>query len=366
MRARFKIMLLGLSLTGYIPAQAQSPALMEYKTAAGTVKSIQKPGEWPLKRKQILAGIQETTGPLPDLKNLPVPKVTIIDSLPGRLFTRYTVHLQSYPGEIVPALLYIPNHLPKGKRVPAMIALHGTGEKGKFLTDSSAAGPNRATATELAYRGYIVMAPDYPSFGELSGHDFSKDRYESGMMLATFNNMRCIDYLQSRPDVDGRSIGAIGHSLGGHTAMFLGAFDQRVKIVVASCGWTPFASYDIGKSGTERYGGKLGPWAQDRYMPFAREKFGLDPARMPFDFDEMIAAIAPRYFFSNSPVNDSNFNVEGVKKGEASARRVYRLLNADDHMEVHYPIAGHDFPLEVRELAYRKIDQVLKHVPAQP
>lgn len=361
MHTASKIILLYLYLAGCFPVMGQSPGILEYRTAEGVVKTVNKKGDWPFKRKQILAGIQEVTGPLPDLKNLPVPAVTFIDTLRGKLFNRYTIHLQSYPGEIVPALLYIPNNLPAGGRVPAMIALHGTGEKGKFLTDSSAAGPNRATATELAYRGYVVLAPDYPSFGELAGHDFSKDRYESGMMLATFNNIRCLDYLQSRHDVDSRNIGAIGHSLGGHTAMFLGAFDQRVKIVVSSCGWTPFGSYNAGKSVTERYGGKLGPWAQDRYMPFVREKFGLDPAKMPFDFDEVIAAIAPRYFFSNSPVNDGNFNVEGVKKGEASARRIYKLLEADDHLEVHYPDAGHDFPLEVRELAYRKIDKVLKN-----
>ncbi|ODS80260.1 MAG: dipeptidyl aminopeptidase [Cytophagaceae bacterium SCN 52-12] len=360
MRAFFNILLFCLFL-GCAPASAQSPGLLEYRTPGGAVKSIKKASEWPLKKKQILEGLQEATGPLPDLKNLPVPAVTFIDTLHGRLFDRYTVHVQSYPGEIVPALLYVPNHLPKGSRVPAVIALHGTGAKGKFLTDSSEAGPNRATATELAYRGYVVLAPDYPSFGALTDHDFSKDRFESGVMQAVFNNMRCIDYLQSRPDVDAGKIGAIGHSLGGHTAIFLGAFDQRVKIVVSSCGWTPFEYYNAGKSVTERYGGKLGPWAQDRYMPLVRDRFGLDPARMPFNFDEVIAAIAPRYFFSNSPVNDSNFNVEGIRKGEASARRVYRLLKADDHMEVHYPDAGHDFPPEVRELAYKKIDEVLKN-----
>lgn len=46
---------------------------------------------------------------------------------------------------------------------------------------------------ELAERGYIVIAPDYPSMGDLTDYDFSSDRYESGTMKAIFNHMRCVD-----------------------------------------------------------------------------------------------------------------------------------------------------------------------------
>ena len=70
----------------------------------------------------------------------------------------------------------------------------------------------------------------------------------SGSMKAIWNNLCAVDLLQSLPQVDGERIGCIGHSLGGHNAMFLGVFDERVKAVVSSCGWTPFHDY---------YGGKI-------------------------------------------------------------------------------------------------------------
>ena len=35
-------------------------------------------------------------------------------------------------------------------------------------------------------------------------------------------------------------------------------------------------------------------------------------AAIPFDFYELVAALAPRAFFSNSPYTDPNFNVSGV------------------------------------------------------
>ena len=121
--------------------------------------------------------------------------------------------------------------------------------------------------------------------------------------------------------------------------------------------------YDIGEEGSKKYGGRLGPWAQDRYMPLLRDKFKLDSTKIPFDFDEVIAAIAPRPFFSNSPQQDSNFDVNGVRKGIEAAGKVYRFLDAEDNLQVAYPDAGHDFPTETRQKAYQFIDKILKHTP---
>jgi len=108
----------------------------------------------------------------------------------------------------------------------------------------------------------------------------------------------------------------IGHSLGGHNAMFVAVFDPRLKVIVSSCGWTPFHDY---------YGGKIAGRTSDRYMPRLKTEYGLDPDRVPFDFYEVVAALAPRPFFSSSPLRDSNFDVEGVKKAVAEARKVLQM-----------------------------------------
>ena len=49
-------------------------------------------------------------------------------------------------------------------------------------------------------------------------------------------------------------------------------------------------------------------------MPKLKTVYELDPDRVPFDFYEVVAALAPRAFFSNSPISDSNFDVAGVRK----------------------------------------------------
>jgi hypothetical protein len=149
--------------------------------------------------------------------------------------------------------------------------------------------------------------------------------------------------------------------------MFVGAFDPRLKIIVASCGWTQFEYYakgsKMGKRLTKEYGGRLGAWAQQRYMPLMRTKYHLNGKEIPFDFNGVIDLLAPRTFFSNSALHDHNFNVEGVRKGIAKASKVYRFLDAANKLQVRYPKSNHDFPPKVRREAYEYIDQALDHVP---
>lgn len=333
------------------------PDLISYRDSSGMKKPVNTLAEWKQKRGQILESMQQAMGQLPGRSGLPALDIQITDSLKEDHYTRLTISFSVAENERVPAYLYVPLQKDKLEKLPAMLALHQTGAPGKQLVDGQ-----DAYAKELAQRGYVVIAPDYPGFGDLKNYDFENDRYQSGTMKGIFNHMRCVDLLQAREDVDAERIGVIGHSLGGHNAMFVGAFDTRLKVIISSCGWTLMDYYDIGEA-SKQYGGRLGPWAQERYMPMLRNKYNLDADKIPFDFDEVIAALAPRAFFSNSPLNDSNFEVSGVRKGIAAASEVYRFLQAENKLQIRYPNAGHDFPPEIRLEAYRFIDKILEHAP---
>lgn len=342
---------------------SRRPGLLFYKDPKGKLKKVTTIAQWEIKRQQILDGMQQAMGPLPAFSDLPPMNIQIIDEVKEEKYIRQTINFTVAENEMVPAYLYIPVHENKKQKLTAMLALHETDAIGKKSVDGEGHNKNLAYAKELAQRGYVVIAPDYPSFGDMKDYDFNTDRYQSGTMKSIFDNMRCVDLLQARPDVDPNRMGVIGHSLGGHNAIFTGAFDQRLKVVVSSCGWTLFSYYDAGKAVTERFGGALGPWAQDRYMPLLQDKYHLDIKKIPFDFDEAIAAIAPRAFFSNSPLNDSNFSVTGVKKGIAEVSEVYRFLGVKDKLQVRYPESQHDFPPEVRFESYRFIDKILGFTP---
>ena len=51
--------------------------------------------------------------------------------------------------------------------------------------------------------------------------------------------MRAIDVLETLPYADTSRLAVIGHSLGGHNAIFAALFDPRIKVIVSSSGWTP-------------------------------------------------------------------------------------------------------------------------------
>ncbi len=358
--AGFAVISLSISAFGN-PSKEYSDSLklLVYKTNFGKNKRVKTLAEWKMKRLQILDGMQKAMGLLPDRTKLPALNINILDSIKEEGYTRYAINFTVEQNELLPAYLYVP--LPKGipKKLPAMLVLHETDPLGKKALSGISSSPNKAYAKELAQRGYVVIAPDYPGFGDMEDYNFETDRYQSGTMKAIFNHMRCIDLLQARKDVDPKRTGVLGHSLGGHNALFVAAFDTRIKVIVSSCGWTLFDYYNNGKQNTNT----LGPWAQEVYMPFIRGKYNLDASKLPFDFDEIIAALAPRPFFSNSPLNDANFDVNGVKKGIANASSVYRFFNAAQNLQVRYPGSGHDFIPEVRLEAYQFIDKALKHSP---
>lgn len=336
--------------------EPNSNDLLTYTGSKGERLPVTTEKEWNRKREEVLKNMQEVMGPLPRGKRSFKVNYTETEEFPG--YTRYSINFQAAPGETIYAYLYRPKG--NAKRYPAMLALHGTGDEGKKIIDGSTAKKNRGYAKELAERGYVVIAPDYPTMGELKGYDFEGDRYDSGTMLGIFNHIACVDLLQRLPYVEKEKIGVIGHSLGGHNAIFAAAFDPRLQVIVSSCGWTLMDYYNAGERNTKYYGGRLGPWAQDRYMPLIRDKYELDPGKLPFDFDEIIASLAPRPFFSNSPVGDLNFSIEGVRKGISRVKQVYSFMGAQGNVVMAYPDAGHDFPPEVREEAYRFIDSFLK------
>lgn len=316
----------------------------------GKQRSIETAEDWEKRRSAILAGFEEAAGELPSRESLPDLDVRVEEEIATKGYVRRTVTIAAEEGDRLPAYLYIPADIAEGEKRAGIVALHPTHAIGKGVVDGQSERPNRAYAKELAERGYVVVAPDYLSFGDTKDYDFAADRYRSGTMKGIWNHMRCVDLLGSMKEVGPERIGAIGHSLGGHNAIFLGVFDERVKAVVSSCGWTPFHDY---------YGGKIKGWTSDRYLPSLRDDYDLDPDKVPFDFYELVAALAPRAFFSNSPLHDSNFDYRGVEKAAPKARRIYELLGAPEKMRIAYPDAEHDFPPAVREESYRFLDREL-------
>ena len=341
-------------LLAAVPGPAADPPfypdkldLLAYADAGGKVQPVKTPADWGKRRVHALAGMEAVMGPLPDAAHRVPADLKVEEEKDAGKHVRKTVTFAAEKGDRVTAYLLVPNGL-KGKAA-AMLCLHQTVHTGKDEPAGLWGSQNLHYARELADRGYVCLVPDYPGFGGYNPDAYALG-YQSVTMKGIWNHMRAVDVLRDLPEVDGDRIGVIGHSLGGHNALFVAAFDPRIKAAVTSCGFTSFPKY---------LGGDLKVWAQKKYyMPRIASVYGNDPKRMPFDFPEVLGAIAPRAVFVNAPAKDY-FDLSGVKDCVAAANPVYELLGAKGKLAAAHPECGHDFPPEVREQAYRVIDREL-------
>lgn len=332
-----------------VPSYPDHTELMVVVDAAGSAVPVRSAADWAVRRAHILGNVQKVMGPLPGAGRRVPLDVAVDEEIDEGSFVRRKISYASEPGDRVPAWLLLPKGEADRSR-PAALCLHQTVAIGKDEPVGLGNRPTLQYAKELAERGYVALAPDYPNFGEHKVDPYALG-YASASMKAIWDNMRGVDLLISLPEVDPERIAAIGHSLGGHNAIYTGVFDDRIQAVVSSSGFNSFPYY---------YEGDLTGWSHKGYMPRIATRYDRDPEQMPFDFPELIGALAPRAFFTNSPLADDNFAVEGVRVCIESARPVYELLGAGERLDAFYPDAPHEFPDEARQRAYAFLDAMLQ------
>jgi len=330
--------------------------LLVYRGEDGRPALVKKVEDWAKRRAEVVRGMESVMGKLPDkTKQCPLD-IKTEEEVDCGTFVRRLVTYTSEPGSRVPAYLLIPRTALKGqKKVPAVLCLHGTDNVvGHGTVVGLGIRPNRGYALELAQRGYVTLAPNYPLLAKYQP-DLKKLGWESGTLKAVWDNMRGLDLLASLPFVDSSKMGAMGHSLGGHNSVYTAVFDDRLKVIVSSCGLDSYLDY---YNGEEKNWQLEKGWCQTRYMPRLAEYRGR-LADIPFDFHEILGALAPRHVFILAPKKDSNFRADSVDRVAAAARPVFKLYGHEDRLKVEHPDCGHDFPPEMREAVYKLFDAVL-------
>ncbi|MFN0053878.1 MAG: alpha/beta hydrolase family protein, partial [Planctomycetales bacterium] len=298
----------------------------------------------------IVAGMQQVMGPLPGEEKRTELAVEIEEEVDLGSYVRRKLTYASEPGGRVPAYLLIPQRvLAGGQTAAAVLCLHPTNlEVGPGAIVGAGGKPQQPYGSELAERGFVVLAPWYP---RMSGYepDLEKLGYQSTTMKAIWDNVRGIDLLESLPYVRRGGVGVIGHSLGGHNSVYTAVFEPRIKAVVSSCGLDSYLDYK---------GGDIRGWGSKYYMPRLmdyRERLG----DIPFDFHEMAGALAPRHCLICAPLGDDNFQWQSVDRVARAAAQVYRLHGHPERLRVEHPDCDHDFPVAMREAAYRLFEAAL-------
>jgi hypothetical protein len=286
--------------------------------------------------------------------NFQVHESVVVDGVYTRKLISYNVdadeRAHAYLG--VPLGLKVP--------APAVVALHGTTAQGKEQTAGLSGSPDKAFLDHLCRRGFVVIAPDH----FVAGHRIPPEGpYETGRFYQkhpgwtavgkfTFEHSIAIDVLESLPEVDRQHIGTLGHSLGGHGAYFLAAYDERIKAAAGNCGATFF-----------RHNKSVENWARDRWYVYLKNiRPGLMEGDLPpIDVHEIIALIAPRAYLDLLGLNDGDPLTQRQRILMLTRiMDVYELEKAPANFAFYAHGRGHSVAYESRELMYGWMETHLK------
>jgi hypothetical protein len=314
--------------------------------------------EWAARRSELrtkfLELIRDQHKPVKPALDLQVHKSTIVDQAYERRLISYRVEAN----ERARAYLGIP--LKWSRKVPGVVALHGTFAHGIEQAAGLVDDPDKAYLDHLCRRGYAVIAPEHfvagdriPAAGAYDTADFHRRHPEwTAVGKFTYEHSIAVDVLASLPDVDADRLGVMGHSLGGHGAIFLAAYDERLKAAACNCGASFF-----------RHNPAVDQWSRDHwYVYFQHLRPGLLKGELPpIDFHEIISLIAPRAFLDVSALNDGDPLAQRQRVLMlTSVMGVYDLLDASPNFAFFVHGRGHSVAHESRELMYGWLDSHLQ------
>jgi len=219
-------------------------------------------------------------------------------------------------------------------RVPCILYNHAHGgdyELGKdeFLASRSGM-QDPPYAQALTSNGYAALCIDTWCFGERRGRTESevfkemlwKGRVLWGMMV--YDNLRALDYLVSRPDVDPERIGTMGISMGSTMAWWTAALDTRIKVCVDLCCLTDFESL-IEARGLDGHGIYY-------YVPSLLKHFTTA---------QINALIAPRPHLSLAGNYDKLTPPAGLDRIDRELKQVYEAEQASEAWQLIRYETGH-------------------------
>jgi len=259
------------------------------------------------------------------------------------------LHIQSRPGLYVTGNLFRPKAV--NEKLPAILYVCG---HGRMVKDGVSYGNKTSYQHHGAWfarNGYVCLIIDTIQLGELQGKHHGTYKYQMWWWntrgytpagVETWNGMRAIDYLQSRPEVDGERIGITGRSGGGAYSWWIAALDKRVKCAVPVAGITSLKNHVVD--------GCIEGHCDCMYMVNSHR----------WDFAQVAALVAPRPVLISNTDKDGIFPLDGVVDVYGKTRRIYRLLDAENHIGLHITEGPHRDSQELRIHAFRWMNRWLK------
>ena len=357
-------------------------------------------GEFPLSFVQkeftdLRAWKQTARGKLLDLLHYAPPpcdpRAETVERVDRGDYFQEKVHFNTTPDIRVPAFVLVPKRV--RRPAPAIVALHDHGgfyfwgrekllegeDEHPVLTDfKKQYYGGRSIASELARAGYVVVAIDMFYWGErrlLLGDDpqdwRERPRSITPERIAAFNrrssddeqllgrtifaagftwagvmfwdDVRTVDYLASRPEVDPARIGCVGLSLGGLRSVHLAALDDRIKAAVI-VGWmTSF------------------PTQLKRRIKHTIGHTKLVPGLYRhLDYPDVASLAMPTPLLVINGSKDELFEPAGVQKSFTKLAACYAKAGVPERLRTRLYDAPHEFNLEMQGEAFKWLEKHLQ------
>jgi len=286
--------------------------------------------------------------PMPEKTPL---KATVTGSLEGDGYVIDMLHYQSSPGLYVTGNLYRPAAEKSGEKLPTILYVCGHAQRGRDGNKTA----YQSHGIWFARHGYICLMVDTIQRGEIKGvhhGTYSHNRWwwhSRGYTPAgveTWNGIRGIDYLISRPDVDPERIGVTGISGGGSVSFWVAGADERVKVASPVSGTADLPGYIPNKIIDEHcdcmflYNTYQWPW----------HRIG--------------ALIAPRPLLFVNSDRDAIFPMPANERVINRLETVYSLFGAGDHVDSLVSMGGHAYREDIRKASFRFMNIYFKNDPS--
>lgn len=299
-------------------------------------------------------------------------------------FVREKIEFSTTTDFRVPAYVHIPRNVKLP--APALVVLHDHGgfyyfgkEKISELADEHPILTKfkeryyggRSIATELARQGFVTIAIDMFYWGErrlvldedrrrgmnewsrnesaetIQALNSRASQYEQIVARTLFSagltwsgiwiwdDIRTLDYLSSRPEVDTKRIGCVGLSVGGLRSGHLAALDPRIRAAVV-VGWMT----------------SFGPCLKKHVWNTIGLTKIIPGLYRQMDYPDFVALAAPRPLMVIHGSRDALFPPDGVRAAVDTLSRSYEKAGSADRFRFIEYDGPHEFNLPMQDQAF--------------
>ncbi len=304
--------------------------------------------DWEAKRGEYRRQLLEMLGldPLPERTEL---QAVVTGKTEHDEFIVERLHFQSLPGLYVTGNLYLPRS--RSEPLPAILYVCGHGASRRDGISYGTKVTSQHHAAWFARHGFVCLIIDTLQLGEIEGIHHGTYRYDMWWWLnrgytpagvEAWNCVRALDYLQSRPEVDGSRLGVTGRSGGGAYSWWIAAIDDRITAAVPVAGITDLENHVVD--------GCVEGHCDCMYMVNTYQ----------WDYPLVAALVAPRPLLLSNTDRDRIFPLDGVVRTYEQVLRIYELYDQRNNLGLQITAGPHRDTQELHIHAFRWMNQHLR------